>query len=1270
MRSFLVGFLFFWALPAGAQTPTSTRITNSSGTTAAAVQTTAPVGTEAGLVVRLAGTLTTSAANVGLTGAAIPTSAGLLGLSNLAGTLVAPLAFDYDTGAGTQWIQGVGLRISSAGGSIEAKGQQLMALSLPVVFASDQTALDINCLSGCGGASSFLDNAAFTIGTTPVNIAGYLFDDVAPTAATENSAAAPRMSSNRVPYGQIRDAAGNERGANVTAGNALSTDLTSVGGTAAAAGNGATTAGTQRVTLSNDGTGVIATVGAVTTVASVTSVGAITNALPVGANVIGKVSIDQATPGTTNLVQVTDGAGALNVIVDSSALPSGAATSAAQTDKSQFTKVTDGTDTAQVTATSGGALQVECVGGTCGGAATFSDNSAFTFGTTGITNIGGVFDDVAPNAVAENSAGTPRISANRNLYTALRDAAGNERGANVTAGNALVVDGSASTQPVSGTVTVTDGAGALNVIVDSGTVTTVSSVTAVGTITPGTAASSLGKAEDAVHGSGDVGVMALSVINTSGATLAADGDYAPIATNTLGHVMTDARTLVGTTVAVNNGAVSAGVQRVTVANDSTGKLAAVDTITNPVTVTDGAGALNVIVDSGTLTTVSTVTTVSAVTAVGTITPGTAATSLGKAEDAVHASGDVGVMALGVANEAGAALAADGDYTPIATTTKGYVRTDTAMMNGVAVTMGNGASGTGVQRVTIANDSTGTMKLNDGTDTALITGAGAILIDGSATTQPVSGTVTVTDGAGALNVIVDSGTITTVSSVTAVGTITPGTAASSLGKAEDAVHASGDVGVMSLGVANEAAASLAADGDYTPIATNTKGYVLENTAMINGVVPLMGNGASGTGAQRVTLANDSTGILAAVTSITNAVTVTDGAGALNVIVDSGTITTVSSVTAVGTITPGTAATSLGKAEDAVAGSGDVGVMALGVSNEAGTVLNADGDYSVIATNTKGQVLTDFRTVAGNAIAAGNGASSTGVLRVAQVNDGTGVLATVTNVATIGTSVTPGTAAGNLGKAEDAIHATGDTGVMALHVANEANTAFAADGDYTPAAVDTVGRTVVVGPVADGGAVGGRPVRIAGKDGSGNTQDLITDTTGNLSVGTGTAGAAASNVVTVQGIASGTAITAAGNLTTNNAAPAGTNIGVLAAVANVAPPAAATEGRQVLLSTDLIGGLRVNASADVSATQTEVLVLASASTACPTTPLVGRKAVEIQNLGPNAIFCKPGGSGVVNTTRKIAAGATWAFDAGDVITVGCKAATADQLTTAATIVTELK
>lgn len=85
------------------------------------------------------------------------------------------------------------------------------------------TAFRVNCVVGCS-SSSFTDNSAFTFGTTAINIAGYVFDDVAPNAATENRAAAPRMSGNRVPYSILRDAAGNERGANVTAANALKVD--------------------------------------------------------------------------------------------------------------------------------------------------------------------------------------------------------------------------------------------------------------------------------------------------------------------------------------------------------------------------------------------------------------------------------------------------------------------------------------------------------------------------------------------------------------------------------------------------------------------------------------------------------------------------------------------------------------------------------------------------------------------------------------------------------------------------------------------------------------------------------------------------------------------------------------------------------------------------------------------------------------------------------------------------------------------------------------
>ncbi len=50
--------------------------------------------------------------------------------------------------------------------------------------------------------------------------------------------------------------------------------------------------------------------------------------------------------------------------------------------------------------------------------------------------------------------------------------------------------------------------------------------------------------------------------------------------------------------------------------------------------------------------------------VTTVVPGVAATSLGKAEDAAHTSGDVGVMALGVRQDTPASLAGTtGDYVP-------------------------------------------------------------------------------------------------------------------------------------------------------------------------------------------------------------------------------------------------------------------------------------------------------------------------------------------------------------------------------------------------------------------------------------------------------------------------------------------------------------------------------------------------------------------------------------------------------------------------------
>lgn len=79
----------------------------------------------------------------------------------------------------------------------------------------------------------------------------------------------------------------------------------------------------------------------------------------------------------------------------------------------------------------------------------------------------------------------------------------------------------------------------------------------------------------------------------------------------------------------------------------------------------------------------------------------------------------------------------------------------------------------------------------------------------------------------------------------------------------------------------------------------------------------------------------------------------------------------------------------------------------------------------------------------------------------------------------TTITPGVTATSLGKAEDAVHASGDTGVFNLAVGNEAQTTLAGDGDYIGHAVDTKGNTLAVGNVAAAATDAGNPVKIGGK-----------------------------------------------------------------------------------------------------------------------------------------------------------------------------------------------
>lgn len=73
-------------------------------------------------------------------------------------------------------------------------------------------------------AYALADNAGFTDGTSKVFPAGFIFDDVAGTALTENDVAAARIDSKRAQVLVIEDATTRGRKATVSAGGALLTD--------------------------------------------------------------------------------------------------------------------------------------------------------------------------------------------------------------------------------------------------------------------------------------------------------------------------------------------------------------------------------------------------------------------------------------------------------------------------------------------------------------------------------------------------------------------------------------------------------------------------------------------------------------------------------------------------------------------------------------------------------------------------------------------------------------------------------------------------------------------------------------------------------------------------------------------------------------------------------------------------------------------------------------------------------------------------------------
>jgi hypothetical protein len=167
-------------------------------------------------------------------------------------------------------------------------------------------------------------------------------------------------------------------------------------------------------------------------------------------------------------------------------------------------------------------------------------------------------------------------------------------------------------------------------------------------------------------------------------------------------------------------------------------------------------------------------------------------------------------------------------------------TNVSQINGVTPLMGNGVTGTGSQRVTIASDNTafsvnaaqsGTWTVQPG-NTANTT---AWKVDGSAVTQPVSGTVTANIGS--------SGSLALDASVSGL-------------EVSQGSTTSGQKGVLIQGAVTTAAPT-DTTAQTAPVSLTTSGAVRTDETSIAGTATLTGNGTTGAGSQRVTIASDNT-----------------------------------------------------------------------------------------------------------------------------------------------------------------------------------------------------------------------------------------------------------------------------------------------------------------------------------------------------------------------------------------------------------------------------
>ena len=244
------------------------------------------------------------------------------------------------------------------------------------------------------------DNAGFTDGTTKVFTSGYIYDEVAGTALTENDVAAARVNVNRSQIGIIEDGVTRGRYATVSAANALKVDASGVAvpitdnsGSItvdyATTGSGTAT-GALRVELPTNGTG---TVG-----------------LNAGTNAIGKLAANSGVDiGDVDVLSVIAGTGATNLgkARDSAigATDTGVAMLGVRRDAPTAETPAAG-DYVVPQYSANGEAWVRLGG-------ELADDTAFTVGTTRVVPAGLLADETATDSVDEGDIGISRMTLDR-----------------------------------------------------------------------------------------------------------------------------------------------------------------------------------------------------------------------------------------------------------------------------------------------------------------------------------------------------------------------------------------------------------------------------------------------------------------------------------------------------------------------------------------------------------------------------------------------------------------------------------------------------------------------------------------------------------------------------------------------------------------------------------------------------------------------------------------------------------------------------------------